>query len=472
MKTKCIRLFLCTVPLALFIGCEEDLPQQLPLGTSHQEKVTTALNFKALYSKHHTMSWEDAALFAERSAECFLNEDNPSELRSGKQRRIVNNGFVLKKEKRNSLRNASIQNQLPDTLAYICNFADSMGFAIICADDRVGCPILACVDNGIIEDSVENPGLAIFLENAYDFIEDKILNFEEKKDSLRKIADEFIKNWETESKAVLKNVYTGTFTMTKDEEVKPLLFTTWGQSSSPYNDLTKTCLSDISGHAPAGCWATAIAQLMAYYKYPSYVEYVNNGSAIRNYIDWQAILQKKNASSFTDLKTRKQVANLLFYVGKNIKMKYDCDGSSTSEKDAMTYLKKIGYKKCDSQDYSFSKVRSELMKNRPVLMNGKKKKVLFVSYEGHAWVVDGYSTSIVEDYSYRIDMEKNESKYWVTKTVYKNSLLHINWGWAGNNNGYFAEGCFNTANAIQYDSQEGDSHSDYKYNNKIHIAWR
>lgn len=142
------------------------------------------------------------------------------------------------------------------------------------------------------------------------------------------------------------------------------------------------------------------------------------------------------------------------------------------ERDAMTYLKKIGYKECDSQDYSFSKVRSELMKSRPVLMNGKKKKVLFVSYEGHAWVVDGYSTSIVEDYLYRIDMEKNENKYWVTKTVYKNSLLHINWGWAGKNNGYFAEGCFNTANAIQYDSQKGDSHSDYKYNNKIHIAWK
>ena len=391
MKTKCIRLFLCTVPLALFIGCEEDLPQQLPLGTSHQEKDTTALNFKALYSKHHTMSWEDAALFAERSAECFLNEDNPSELRSGKQRRIVNNGFVLKKEKRNSLRNASIQNQLPDTLAYICNFADSMGFAIICADDRVGCPILACVDNGIIEDSVENPGLAIFLENAYDFIEDKILNFEENKDSLRKIADEFITNQETGSTGVLKNVYTGTFTMTKDEEVKPLLFTTWGQSPSPYNDLTKICANQ-SGHAPAGCWATAIAQLMAYYKYPSYIEYVNNGSAIRNYIDWQAILQKKDASDLRDTRLQKQVANLLFYVGKNLKMKYDCDKSSTSEKDALSYLKKIGYKGCESQDYSFSKVRSELMKNRPILMNGKSKRFLFVSYEGHTWIVDGYST--------------------------------------------------------------------------------
>ena len=349
MKTKRIGFILWITSIALFVGCEEESPQQLPLGTSHQEKDTTALNFKALYSKHHTMSWEDAALFAERSAECFLNEDNPSELRSGKQRRIVNNGFVLKKEKRNSLRNASIQNQLPDTLAYICNFADSMGFAIICADDRVGCPILACVDNGIIEDSVENPGLAIFLENAYDFIEDKILNFEENKDSLRKIADEFITNQETGSTGVLKNVYTGTFTMTKDEEVKPLLFTTWGQSPSPYNDLTKICANQ-SGHAPAGCWATAIAQLMAYYKYPSYIEYVNNGSAIRNYIDWQAILQKKDASDLRDTRLQKQVANLLFYVGKNLKMKYDCDKSSTSEKDALSYLKKIGYKGCESQD--------------------------------------------------------------------------------------------------------------------------
>lgn len=467
MKTKCIRLFLCTVPLALFIGCEEDLPQQLPLGTSHQEKDTTALNFKALYSKHHTMSWEDAALFAEKSAECFFHEDNSSELRSGKQRHVVSNGFVLKKEKSSSLRNASIQDHLPDTLAYICNFADSMGFAIICADDRVGCPVLACVDNGMIEDSVDNPGLAIFLENAYDFIEDKILNFEEKKDSLRKIADEFITNQVTESKAILKNVYTGTFTLIKDEEVKPMLFTTWGQSPSPYNDLTKVCANNQSGHAPAGCWATAIAQLMAYYKYPSYIEYGSTQSDI----EWEAILQKKDARNL-DIKLKKQVSNLLFYVGKNIKMKYDCDKSSTSEKDALSYLKKIGYKGCESQDYSFSKVRSELMKNRPILMNGKSKRFLFVSYEGHTWIVDGYSTSIVEDYSYQIDMEKDESRYWVTKTVYKNSLLHINWGWVGQNNGYFAEGCFNTANAIQYDSKKGDSHSNYKYNNKIHTAWR
>lgn len=472
MKIKRIGFFFWIISLALFIGCEEESSVLLPLEANRQGQDTTLLNFKAIYSDHHTMSWEDAALFAEKSAECFFDEGNSSELRSGKQRRVVNDGFVLKKEKSSSLRNANIQNHLPDTLAYICNFADSMGFAIICADDRVGCPVLACVDNGMIEDSVENPGLAIFLENVYDFIEDKILNFEEKKDSLRKIADEFITNQETESTGVLRNVYTGTFTLTKDEEVKPLLFTTWGQSSSPYNDLTKTCLSDISGHAPAGCWATAIAQLMAYYKYPSYVEYVNNGSAIRNYIDWQAILQKKNASSFIDLKTRKQVANLLFYVGKNIKMNYDCDGSGANEKDAMSYLKKIGYKECETQDYSFSKIRSELQKNHPVLMTGKKKKLLFVTYKGHTWLIDGYSTSLVEDYSYQVDMETDKSKYWVTKTVYKNSLLHINWGWAGNNNGYFAEGCFNTANAIQYDSKEGDSHSNYKYSNKIHIAWR
>ena len=316
--------------LALFIGCEEESPQQSPSEANRQGVDASLLNFKALYSNHHTMSWEEAALFAERSAECFFNEGNPSELRSGKQRRIVNNGFVLKKEKNSSLRNASF-NCLPDTLAYICNFADSMGFAVICADNRVGCPILACAENGMIRDSVENPGLAIFLENAYDFIEDKILNFEEKKDSLRKIADEFITNQEIGNKAVLKNVYTGTFTLTKDEEVKPLIFTTWGQSSSPYNDLTKTC-SNTSGHAPAGCWATAIAQLMAYYKYPSYIEYVNNGSVIRNYIDWQAILQEKKAIDL-NTKQKRQVANLLFYVGKNIKMKYDCDGSSTNERE-------------------------------------------------------------------------------------------------------------------------------------------
>ena len=71
-----------------------------------------------------------------------------------------------------------------DTLAYVVNFADSMGFAIVSADLRIPDDVLAFVEAGNLGDSTDNPGLALFLDLAEDYMLKSIEDFEATKDSV------------------------------------------------------------------------------------------------------------------------------------------------------------------------------------------------------------------------------------------------------------------------------------------------
>ncbi len=297
MMKRTLIFFMCVTPL--YMGCdemEEPLPAQMAEGNpiGENESDSTFINYRALYSEHHTMSWEDAVNYAEESAKhCFGNNSNAA-LRSYAPRRVMNGKVLM----RNGASLRSTANAIfPDTLAYVCNFADSAGFAIICADDRVGCPILACVDNGTLGDTVDNPGLSIFLENAQCFIEQSILKFEKEKDSLKIVAEEKLQKKITSKNSRLKkDLYKGSFTLWTSSEVNPLLPTTWGQNY-PYNNLTIDCPNNISLHAPTGCWATALSQIMAYYTFPNKVEY-NDGSSITIVnLEWQGIKEQKKLTT-------------------------------------------------------------------------------------------------------------------------------------------------------------------------------
>lgn len=454
--------------LMLFTGCEkESLTVDQQSGMQEQSSNST-LNYKALYAPHHTMGWEEAVALAEEAAVLYFGKGaEETVLRRSGNRRIVNGGRVLGRSSA-TLRSFSEDAALPDTMAYICNFADSAGFAVICADDRVGCPVLACVESGSLGDSVDNPGLAIFLENAQAYMEESILRFEEDKDSLMEVAERELAAQNSEQLVSLRSTYTGSYKLLKGtEEVTPLIYTIWGQSGSPYDRLMKACKSTKSGRAPAGCWAAAVAQLMAYYYYPERI----SGNGMTLVVDWDALTNFRDAKCLVGGDVD-QLAKLYAIIGKNVGMDYDCDGSGAKGKKVMSYLKSIGFTSCATSDYSFEKVKRQLDLKRPVLMSGDQKKVLFIKYEGHSWIVDGYSASKVEYYNYKLNTETGYCFNTLQQTTYTNPLLHVNWGWEGVSNGYFAAGCFDVQKAVQYDIKKGDDKYNYKYDLEIHTAWR
>lgn len=70
---------------------------------------------------------------------------------------------------------------------------------------------------------------------------------------------------------------------------------------------------------------------------------------------------------------------------------------------------------------------------------------------GHIWIIDGcnYYTRKSQDYvsSNGIDWEEYGEATYVIR-----EYNHINWGWDGNNNGYFNDGVFCTYDYVSLDS--------------------
>ena len=466
-KNLCLRKLLCAigiVAVAQFMSCETDDVEEVRDDSSNpqqEQKEEPSLNYKALFSSNHTMGMDEARELALDAASLFAGEGNG--LKSGRVRQIEEVRVLRSDE--TTLRSGSGEVvAIPDTLAYVCNFADSAGFAIICADDRVGCPILACVDNGTLGEDTDNPGLAIFLDNAQVFMRNSIMKFEMEKDSLLEVARQEIP--ETTS-VTLKRMMTGNYYYLKEEvRVGPLLRTEWAQKGDPYNNLMKSCGSSTE-HAPAGCWAVAIGQLMAYYKFPIRLGRTS-GMQSGDFPDWSVIAVEKYAENL-DFAHRKQVSDLLYEVGCHIGMNWQCDGSGANSDDVVNYMKSLGFIECCEYAYDFDFIKDCFLDiRRPVCMSGyENRKKNFIGYsllDGHAWVADGYTAVIADHYSYVVDLSRGVCKEFYVNTVLKKKYLHVNWGWGGSNNGYFAEGCFDTMQGI-YDEKwmlNDEVHS-YKY---------
>ena len=449
--------------MVLFASCEKDDVMKEMDSDSLQEKMEeSSLNYRALFSTDHKIGVDEAKELALDASSLFSKDG--SDLKSGRARAIGEVRAFRSEE--TTLRSGSGEEvHVPDTLAYVCNFADSAGFAIICADDRVGCPILAYVDDGTLGESTDNPGMAIFLDNAQAFMTNSIAKFEMEKDSLLEVAKQRIS--ETDS-VTLKRKLTGNYYYWREEvKVDPLLLTEWAQSGGPYNKLMKDCPDNSSHHAPAGCWAVAIGQLMAYYKYPtSLMRRTSKGDeGVRP--DWNEITKKKDAGILDVQLHKDQVSKLMYEIGLRIGMNWQCGGSSTDDECVVNYMKSAGYSNCVLSDYNFARVRIYLNNRKPVMMGGySRRKGGFWGYNysgGHAWVVDGYRAVMADYYSYVLDTNTGAYSENYVKTVLRDSYLHINWGWGGISNGYFAEGCFDIQKGDFDYSYVSDSKDNYQY---------
>ncbi len=211
---------------------------------------------------------------------------------------------------------------------------------------------------------------------------------------------------------------------------------------------------------PTGCAATALAQIMYYWKYPATAPTlsayttatgISVGKLNSRTIDWSN-MKTSYSSSYTDTQAE-AVAWLMRYVGQAELMNYGplvSDGSSisggsgASDYDVLSAAKKFGYnsnaKVVNKNDPITNKllktdeewatlIQTELTAKRPVYFGGDHK-IDEDTYAGHAFIVDGYNAST--------------NKY------------HINWGASGYSDDYFPLNAF----------KDGDNYT-YNYNQAI-----
>ena len=207
--------------------------------------------------------------------------------------------------------------------------------------------------------------------------------------------------------------------------VGPLLSTEWDQGS-PYNAM---CPGSGYSRAPTGCTATAMAQVMKFWSYPtkgmgshSYTcEYYSQTLSA----DFGATTYNWNSMPNSVYSTNTAVATLMYHCGVATEMEYTPEGSGAymiaylnygNDNSAETALKKyFGYsctlhgerKASYSDEEWIAMLKAELDAGRPIPYSGVDE----VNSVGHAFVCDGYDNS---------------------------NQFHINWGWSGSYDGYFS----------------------------------
>jgi hypothetical protein len=206
-------------------------------------------------------------------------------------------------------------------------------------------------------------------------------------------------------------------------KIAPLLFSKWAQGL-PFNQQCPSYTSDgNTKYCPAGCVAIAMAQIMYYYKssygsiaIPAYTSSkdgftVDRPALSATTFNWGIMNPWYDDASSTS-NSAKEVQKLVKYCGQAVEMDYGKKSSSaTSDRNAFVYY--FGYDRYSQQinreDVTATVwencIYNELVQGRPVFMRARKLS------GGHAFVCDGYDG---------------------------NGLYHINWGWRGGNNGFFA----------------------------------
>lgn len=290
-----------------------------------------------------------------------------------------------------------------------------MGFVIVAADERVE-PILGySYDNNFVVEAMPDH-VRGWLDNYERQIE-AVTNSDLQADSVIQAKWMRLKAGQSLN---ARNVLT----------VNPLLQTTWNQNS-PYNLLCPSDANGPGGHVYAGCVATAMAQIINFWQYPTSgigSHSYNANFSTQGYGDygmqsadfWASVysygLMPVSLNSGSSTEQIYAVAQLIYHCGVAVDMMYGSSASgayiANAENAFRNYFGYGGATKVQMSSYTsgsgdisawITLLKGELDSLRPVYYSGHGSG-------GHAFVCDGYDDQ---------------------------NRFHFNWGWSGSYNGFY-----------------------------------
>ena len=218
-------------------------------------------------------------------------------------------------------------------------------------------------------------------------------------------------------------------------KVDALITSQWGQDApysywcpTGYGEICEDYTPDVV-HCCVGCVATALAQIVRYYRFPDHAAgtanfLIGNKEATATFdatFDWDNMLDSYPEGQYTEAQGR-AVALLSYVCGLVSWMNYATNESGSSNLAAVAGAQNyFGYSKDAAtvvrSDYSepdwMDMVYNELSHQRPLYYQG-----VHLNFDpstgliaaGHSFVIDGYN---------------------------EQGMVHVNWGWYGNYDGYF-----------------------------------
>ena len=286
------------------------------------------------------------------------------------------------------------------------------GFVIVSADDRAK-PILGYSTESNFTPQLPD-GLMTFFDNYKAGFSQMYANNDER--TVEAVAD-----WTSLEE-------TGRLSATKtDRSVGPLLSSIWNQTDLYNNMAPEDPNSVYSGHCKSGCVANTMSQIMRYWEWPrtgrgshSYYAsgyYGNYGWQEANF--GEATYHFELMPDFLDFASPQSevdaTALLEYHAGVSVDMMYGPNASGAYSEDVgpamldyfryspdMEYREKPNY---GSNTQWKNDLRANLDAGMPLYYASQGED------GGHAYVLDGYDD---------------------------NDMFHLNWGWAGFDNGYYA----------------------------------
>ena len=284
---------------------------------------------------------------------------------------------------------------------YLFNDAKGQGFVLVAGDNAMG-EVLAYSDQHNLDITALNPGARYLLE-AY----------QQTFTALQQHAPQMQRTYTTSAAA---------------DKVLPLLKTQWNQDF-PYNLQLGPDLN--SPYPYSGCVATAVAQIMAFHKWPekgvgkaayTVTHYQDRLSAdfSKSQYDWHLMRDEYRSKSTPE--QQQAVALLMKDVGIATQMQYTPWYSGTLSWNAKEALQEhfqydVAILSKSAEGTHFAQiVHKEISNGYPVYLSGFQT----AGKNGHAWVADGYD---------------------------EKGLTHMNFGWGGSADGYYSINAINVQNS-------------------------
>ena len=286
---------------------------------------------------------------------------------------------------------------------YVFNVGDS-AFVIVAGDD-VAIPILAY--------SFENTFGEYIPSNVQWYL-----------DELANEIDYALMHGYTATERDMESSSSNQLQNTLPTSVNPLLSTTWNQGTL-YNEMCPSAPngSGRGNHVWAGCVATAMAQIIKYWGYPTnprgWHEYNSPYGTLSvdfNDVSYNYSIMPNALTNSSPNASKQEVRKLLYHCGVALDMIYGTSGSAAYDINArsslINYFKyspaiscatRSSYTDSDWKDM----LKNELANGRPFLYSGNAGN----GQSGHAFVCDGYNSS---------------------------GYFHFNFGWGGMSDGNYA----------------------------------
>ena len=371
----------------------------------------------------------------------------------GNKTRKIKSVDVLKRANANSrvTRTSSLDEQ--DALAYVVNYDNNEGFAILAATTKLP-PVISIGDEG----NFNTEGFVNFIQNNGATRSGEEIN------PAQEVQYAVINN-----SLMLPSVDIGG---PKVEGVDttimfrclPLAKTKWGQGE-PYNYYAPADPNDSNLKSVAGCVPVAAAQTLASLCYHHNWRPTTQLSETYT-VNWYKINRMifNDVFGFTDQDQSSDalaVASLIRAIGEDINVSYGADASGSNNYKLKSTYEKLGLTNVNfgnetdeipvTQDDIFSMI---INKNYPVTTQAKLQN----SNQGHSFVLDGwlrleYSVETFE----QTDLSGSRPLIIPDNIQHNFDLVHVNFGWKGKCDGYYLPEAFDlTEDKYKEYIEEGD----------------